>query len=286
MFGDILVPLDGSAQAARALHIAVPLCRHLGSPLRVVSYANLGDLSQTNHDVVSAMERLAADDLDVDVTVEVPSKIVPEMLLGHLSERPGTLLCMSTHGRGRSALLTGSIANEVLRQTSSPVVLVGPACEIARFKVDGAVVVAADGSELSEAIIPAATAWAIVTDSPLKVVTVLAPAASKVASSSNSDLFETSYVHSLADKISLDLDRQVDFDALHGSNPAKSIIRYLRTPPSAQEESGTNEVSIIAMATHGASGMARVTAGSIMAEVLRSSPVPVLAVRPPDLAVH
>lgn len=286
MFGDILVPLDGSALAERALEVAVPLCRRLGSQLRVVSYANLADLTQLNHEVVLAVERLAADDLEIDITVEVPGKDVPDVLLEQLYAKPGTLLCMSTHGRGRSALLTGSVANEVLRKTASPVLLVGPECEADRFRTDGPVVVAADGSDHSETIIPVATAWAIVNHSPVTIVTVLDPASTRVAESSNSDLYETSYVRSLANNMARDLDREVNFDVLHGNHPAKSIVQYVRGPGPANDKSSDGRISLIAMATHGVTGMARVTTGSVMAEVLRSSPVPVLAVRPPRLPIH
>ena len=283
MFGDILVPLDGSALAERALEVAVPLCRHLGSQLRVVSYANLADLSQLNHEVLLAVERLHAEDIDIDVTVEVPGKDIPDELLEQLYAKPGTLLCMSTHGHGRSALLTGSVANEILRKTVSPVLLVGPECEAARFKTDGPVVVAADGSDHSETIIPVATAWAIVNHSSLTVVTVLDPVSTRVAESSNSDLYETSYVRSLAKNMARDLERDVNFDVLHGKHPAKSIVQYVQGPGPGSDESGDGPVSLIAMATHGVTGLARVTAGNVMAEVLRSSPVPVLAIRPPHL---
>ncbi len=286
MFGDILVPLDGSALAERALQIAVPLCRHLGSQLRVVSYANLADLSQLNHDVVLAVERLEAEDIDIDVTVEVPGKDIPEELLEQLYAKPGTLLCMSTHGRGRSALLAGSVANEILRKTTSPVLLVGPECEADRFRSEGPIVIAVDGSDHSETIIPVATAWAIVNHSPATVVTVLDPASTRVAESSNSDLYETSYVRSLADNMVRDLDRNVNFDALHGSHPAQSIVQYVQGPTAAIGEPDDGRISLIAMATHGVTGLARVTTGSVMAEVLRSSPVPVLALRPPHLPIH
>lgn len=274
MFGDVLVPLDGSDQSVRALEIAVPLCRYLDSTLRVVAFDEIRYLADTNREVLSIVERLDANDLNIDVRVEVPQKRVSQELLDLLDATPGTLLCMSTHGRGRSELVTGSIANEIVRHTTSPVLLIGPHCETGRFTVSGRVVVSADGSTVSEAIVPIATAWSIVTHSPVEVVSVLDPKASKIAAASHGDISESAYVHRVATTIGQDLERVVDYEVLHGNDPAKAIVDHV----------AGEEASLIAMATHGITGIARITTGSVTAEVIRTSPVPVLVVRPPHFS--
>lgn len=273
MFGDILVPLDGSTSAEQALQIAVPLCRYLDSRLVVVAYADIKHLSETHSSVLLALANAGVDDLDTDVTVETASKSVAGMITDRLQSVPGTLLCMSTHGHGRSQLFTGSVANTVLQDTSSPVLLIGPHCEPMQFEIGGPVIVAVDGSEHSEAIVPVATAWAIVSQSPVEIVSVIDTKALMAVSASHGDLNEAAYVQRIAAAVDLDVSTKVGFETLHGSHPAKSIVDHV----------GFHTASVIAMATHGATGLARVTAGSVTAEVIRSSHVPVLVIRPPQL---
>ena len=61
MFGDVLVPLDGSAEAERALDIAIPIARYLDSTLRVVSYVDAEFVEQTLDDITAAV---AAHDIE------------------------------------------------------------------------------------------------------------------------------------------------------------------------------------------------------------------------------
>lgn len=275
MFGDVLVPLDGSPQAERALRIAIPLCNYLGSTLRVASYVDSQFLEQTMNEVSEAVSRAGADaSLQTDILVRTPSLTVVDAISGLLEETPGTLLCMATHGRGRSELFTGSVASQILHRTSSPVILVGPHCDADDFTVDGTIVVAVDGSSTSESVVPVATAWAIVTHSPVEVVSVIKPEADRIVAASHGDLLESSYVHGVARTIESSIGRSVDFETLHDTNAAHAIVSHIEA----------ERVSMVAMATHGATGLARLTAGSVTAEVIRKAPVPVLVIRPPHLA--
>ncbi|MBI4334275.1 MAG: universal stress protein [Chloroflexi bacterium] len=58
--------------------------------------------------------------------------------------------------------------------------------------------------------------------------------------------------------------------ALLKGNPADSIVDYAKS----------NNVDLIAMATHGRSGISRWVWGSTAEKILRASPVPILLVRP------
>jgi nucleotide-binding universal stress UspA family protein len=239
-----------------------------------VAYADMEFLAQTHVDVLNALENRKADDIKTDVTVEVPSKRVAEQLIDILEASPGTLLCMTTHGRGRSELFTGSVANSILREITSPVMLVGPHCDPSRFRVDGRIIVSADGSSTSEAILPVATAWAIVTHSAVEVVSVVEPEVARIGGQSHGDIAESAYVHRLANSIADDLGRTVNFEVLHHRHPAATIV----------DRAGSEDVSVVAMATHGVAGLARITAGSVTSEVVRKAPVPVLVVRPAHLS--
>ncbi len=59
---------------------------------------------------------------------------------------------------------------------------------------------------------------------------------------------------------------------LHG-DPHREIVRY------AQE----HEIDLIVIATHGRTGLAHMLMGSVAEKIIRLSPTPVLAVKPPEL---
>ncbi len=70
----------------------------------------------------------------------------------------------------------------------------------------------------------------------------------------------------------LDPDLDVATDAVAAENVAKGIVHYAR-------EHGAD---LIALSTHGRSGLRRVLLGSVAEEVLRRSHVPVLLFPPPE----
>ncbi len=65
--------------------------------------------------------------------------------------------------------------------------------------------------------------------------------------------------------------RPIDYDTLHGSDPAKAIVDFARHA----------NVAIMALATHGRSGADRVLHGSVAMGVIRHGTQPVLVVGPP-----
>jgi nucleotide-binding universal stress UspA family protein len=88
----------------------------------------------------------------------------------------GSLVCMSTHGRGwPSSVFVGSAAAIVLTRTEAPIVLIGPNCH-AGWKAEGSVMVGVDGHRGSEVILPDARAWASMLAMSLTVATVAEPA--------------------------------------------------------------------------------------------------------------
>ena len=65
-------------------------------------------------------------------------------------------------------------------------------------------------------------------------------------------------------------ERQIGTRVLFAQNPASAIL----------EDAQHDEIDLIALATHGRSGWARLTLGSVADKVLRGSRVPVLIYRP------
>lgn len=282
MFSEIVVPLDGSDLSATALPVGYKMAAASKAKLLVFGFASkaseLQSLQIRVEDQVAVTGALTpeAASVEVNVVCRLTDTPVQDELGAAIAECDRPLLCMSSHGRGRSEALTGSVASEMLKRIETPVLLVGPACETNRFDPNGSLLVAVDSSETSERVIPAAIWWARKFDSALEFVTVLqpqgamAPPAPGWATVSAGTANESIQVERLARAAEQQIGRDVNFEVLHGSKPAASLLEWAKS----------SEADLIAMATHGATGLDRVLSGSVTSDVLRHSSCPLIVMGP------
>lgn len=120
----LVVPLDGSDPAARALPVARGLAERLGLPVRIVAVADgraFADLEAAAGHAERAASALR--DAGVGATSESvagdPRDALPALA------RPGDLFVMTTHGGdGAQRWTIGKVAERVLRSAPAPVLLV------------------------------------------------------------------------------------------------------------------------------------------------------------------
>lgn len=276
MFGDVIVPLDGSARSARALGPAIKMATVLDSPLRVISFATELSRAAVEAELEEQLVEARASVPGLEVVLRVDTtESVGQGLLGYLDTMPSALVVMATHGRGHTSALFGSTAAEVLRHRSAPLLLVGPDCEPGAFEAGGPMLVPLDTSHHSEQILPVAEAWAIVFHNEIEVVQVVTPEDSEAvaAASLREPIIETDYVRSKARSMHDALGRDASYEVIHGDHAGPTIVRRARD----------NGFALVAMTTHGATGLARLLHGSVTADVVRHAPCPVLTVRPASL---
>jgi nucleotide-binding universal stress UspA family protein len=127
--------------------------------------------------------------------------------------------------------------------------------------------VALDGSTDSEAILPAAAGVAAGLGMTPRLLQVADPRGGKLPP----DGLETGYLASVAEKLTWIEREDVDYDVLHGDDPAESIADYVEHNP---------KVGMIALATRGLAGRARLTGGSTAFELAHRATVPVLMLHP------
>lgn len=143
MFTRIVVALDGSQASEQVLDEAAELARRLGVPLRLLrvadltvlrvgmtdaafAYASLGseiaeERERAAHYLEAVARPLRASGLTV--TAEATSGFAAAGILA--AARPGDLLAIASHGRsGPARWLLGSVAEEVARKATVPVLLV------------------------------------------------------------------------------------------------------------------------------------------------------------------
>jgi nucleotide-binding universal stress UspA family protein len=176
MFRNILVPLDGSAVAARALPYAKRLARRAGARLiGVRAYLPADDALRVADPELSAAERAEVD--RETATAEFQSAIealrqdgleveahfvegaAADVIFETAKATCANLIVMSTHGRGGlGRVVYGSVADKVLRRVPVPVLLV-PACYTQVWTDEQQpqpILVPLDGSSLAAEALPPA----------------------------------------------------------------------------------------------------------------------------------
>src|SRR5881275_781286 len=134
----IILPLDGSDLSACAIPFAAGIARASGSTLALVRSTRAGRLgalganpfgetmaAEAESDLNAVADQLKGDGVQVETSV---SDTDPAAAIVHAAEeRQADIIVMSTHGRGglRRAMF-GSVADQVLRTTATPVLLVPP----------------------------------------------------------------------------------------------------------------------------------------------------------------
>ncbi|HEX6422580.1 MAG TPA: universal stress protein [Acidimicrobiales bacterium] len=167
----VVVPLDGSPFAERALPVADWMAGGLGADVHLVEVVRASDEedgAMRYLDTVARRQQAAAWEV-------VESRDVAAALADHVTAAPGRLACVATHGRDRSATLLGSVAASLLDRIPGPVMLVGPDAR-AVTAADAPVVVAVDGTRRDHALVPVALGWAVSLGRRLEIVTIAEPA--------------------------------------------------------------------------------------------------------------
>lgn len=260
-FTEVLVPLDGSEAAERAMGPAVELVTRTGVPLRVVSRALPGEEEACAEYLAGVADRFAAA-TDVEAQA-VSGEAIVEAVRG--ATVPGSLVCMSSHGRGGlSRAIMGSVAEELLRTLPEPVLVVGPhLVEGAWFA--GRVVACLDGSDESMRVLDPARQWSQALGLPLWLMEVADPAL-PADWTTHGDVYESGHLAAVASRVG----GIEGWDVLHDRDPAHGLVDM-----AASEAQPT---ALLVMATHGRTGWDRLRLGSVTAATVQRSPVPVLVV--------
>lgn len=272
MFNRVIVPIDGSDFAWRALGPAAALARQTDAALEIVQVVALADDVTTAEQILREQLATAAIDAATAAAVDIDVLIMGETIASTIAARveavEGSILVMGSVGRGRSAALIGSVAEELLGLLFGPIVLIGPACELDRADFRGNLVVTVDGSSGSESVLPLAAAWGIGLEAVPWIVLVLEP-----DTTGTSDIGESSYPARLARELSASSHHDVQFEVLHDKHPDRAIAAY----------ASSLGASLIVTSTHGRTGMARIRAGSVAMGIVHRAPCPVVLNRPPEL---
>ncbi|MBV8086080.1 MAG: universal stress protein [Chloroflexi bacterium] len=289
MFSHILVPLDDSKLSRRAVPFAANLARVSHGRLLLVRAIELW--AETTPDNEAAMEMEAEASLASIAEPLRESGIATDWAV-YVGEATAAIeaagdahavdaIVMSTRGAGAARWTYGSVAEQVLRTSRRPVLMIPPHCEqVWTERGAKAVVVPLDGSTLAEAALGPAKVLAQRLGASITVVQVveppryayLAPGTSSQPPTVDLDAWfhaARPYIETVAGKL-----RGAGFVAserIIAGYPAAAITRVAELANAAA----------IVMATHGRGGLERVVMGSVSQGVVQRTASPVLLVRPP-----
>jgi nucleotide-binding universal stress UspA family protein len=255
----IVVPLDGSDLARSALPVGEQLARALGSRVTLLT----SGWGSTVEELEAALSAEAAQ-LDVATDISVVPDTVPATAIAKAVEGTEDAVVMATHGRsGLGKALLGSVAEDVLKATERPVLLLGPSATPGPGITGGVMILATDGSTTSGAILPRAARWAAALGHSVHVVSVVrSPDEQTPALQAHLDEAVAAFVAAGV---------PVDAEALTGRDPAATLVELAGRLPAA----------VVAMTTHARTGWNRTALGSVTMKVVHDSPCPVLVQRPP-----
>ena len=293
MYERIMVPLDGSNAAEMVLPYAEEIAAKFKSELALVSVAE-PKLVESDHlfraYLKTVQEKVTAElsawgaKPGTRVDVEVLSGKPADEILTYAADKNVNLVVMASRGRsGEGPWLLGNIAAKVLRAATHPVLLVrkeAPAEGLKRKGLIRRILVPLDGSRVAERIIPHAEAMS----KSLRGALLLFQAVELMRATYNVEgsVLSKSTIRQENKRRRESSEQYLDSVSRGIKGRGHPVSRHVTTGAPAEQIldfAEANPVDLIAMSTHGRSGVNRWVLGSVTDKVLHAGDMPVLVVR-------
>ena len=260
----ILVTTDGSPESESVFSAIMPLVRAYSPEVAVLHVLEDPEASfMPPARIAKACAALRAN--RVNAYLELREGVAAEEILRVARQKKADLIAISTHGRGGAVrLIVGSVAEDVLRGAEVPVLVTRPSTAVHEWK---RMVVALDGSERSESILPDAVRLARKLGAEIDVIRVAQPTFAAGPGEFPVTLPPEDPMPYLKEVLKRhDLGTvNARAVALEGS-AAEAILKHLKN----------SHASLLCMATHGRTGLVRLFLGSVAEQVVRKAECPVL----------
>ena len=263
----VLVPVDGSAAAKRAIGYAAKLADRLGAHLSFAHVqapiGSIVELKATDDEGMAMLASIAAayPNIDAPTSFVVGNNVACAICAAF----PDAIVVVgSDHAARYAAGAVESIAEAMVREAHHhPILVVGP--HVQTTSLDGPIAIALDGSTVAEDALLAALTWARVFATPLHLVQVVSTEAIRSdADRRPSDYIESVQAHLSAGGLDAECYLLVDED------PVAGLVGHLTQ----------RGCSLVMMSTHSRRGLERAAFGSVTMGVIAASPCAVCAVHP------
>jgi nucleotide-binding universal stress UspA family protein len=301
--GRILVPLDGSELAERALAPATALARRAGAgvelvhvhvpipvePIYVEGLPVIDDQWRSlrrDHErayLEQVRERLGPD---VAATATLLEGFAAPALAAHARASEAWLIALTSHGRGGlTRLWLGSVTDELARTSPVPLLVLRPepAAAPAAFR---RILVPLDGSARSEAALPHAERLArLAAEAEIVLLEVVQPIGAAfwlptAGGEPTESLRAADLLRRQQEAARERLERVAASLAAAGLRVRTRVDTAEQVAAAILEAANAERADLVALATHGRSALARAALGSVADKVVRGSSTPVLVFRP------
>ncbi len=307
MYQSILVPLDGSTAAEHALPWALSIAQQDGTSLHLVRVhvppAPIMVGSELASDVAldAAIRNIEATYLEemakrLAAVSTIPVKhsllegSIADAIQDHARSIGAHLLVMTSHGRGAFARFwLGSAADAIVRHSTVPTLLVQPnddqAVDLTTRPFIQRIVIPLDGSPLAERIIPEALKLGKTTGAEYALVLVLEAVANIEALAERKIRIPGGWFpEATMAKAEGYLEQVAHRMRGHSCIVHKKVIQHGSAVSAILDYAKTHGHPVIALATHGRSGLKRILLGSVADKMIRGATMPVLVYRPSESA--
>lgn len=305
MLRSLMVPLDGSGFSEYSLPLASKVARLTGASLHLAhvhtpyepdqllfttpfqfEQVNMADYDARHRDgeeqhMSDLAEGLSREGASVDTKILDGEEVVDE-LIDYSDTIATDMIVMTSHGRsGLRRSWLGSVADAVIRRTNVPVIVMHPKAALTVPDLGSSIrhiLVALDGSQLAESILGPASELARATGARMTLARVVPPpdsfgeaSAAAGAGYVDPDAEEAvRYLEGVATSLRNEGGLDVATDVRAGAPPASTLARM----------ADQLTADLVAIATHGRGGITRTLLGSVADQILRSTSVPILVMRP------
>jgi nucleotide-binding universal stress UspA family protein len=313
MFQHILVPLDGSSRAEQALPVAARIAHATGGSILLLLVVSQpmdfsGGLTSApliteqviESKIAEATEYLKAMSASpllagIETRTEVSFGQPAQHILATAEAYESDLIVLCSHGRtGFARWALGSVAHTLVHQSVVPVLVLRQSETLASLTNPDVArplctLVPLDGSPLAEdALVPAAfltSALVAPAQGALHLVQVVKPVSSPVEGGFVSEFNEetcrlaSTYLAKVAESVQAATGHTLALttSAETGTDVASTLLSLI-------EHGSSDEYALIAISTHGRSGLDRWVIGSVTERLLNTTKLPMLIVHPPKKA--
>ncbi len=292
-FRRILVALDGSRLAESALAAAVVLARCLDAkisllhiieehaPEKVHGEPHLTSAPGAEQYLSALAQRLAADVAVEQHVHATEEEDVAGSIAAHAAELEADMVALCTHGRGGlRRVVSGSIAQQVLRRVTAPVLLVRPDMQpLLRLET---VLLPLDTTHPTEAALAVAAEIARVCGAKVQIVHVV-----PTIGTLTGDKQAGARLTPIATTATLDAEEEesrtylqaVAETLIREGIDTRAEVRRGDTPPNLIEAAVQSGASLVVLATHARAGLGAFWVGSMAARIIGKVSQPLLLVR-------
>jgi nucleotide-binding universal stress UspA family protein len=300
MYSKILIPLDGSTVAEKVLPYARYLVGKYRMPIELLAVVDIGEIaSNMTTDKARYLDTIVEEGVRYlteylrgiattfasgEVSCSVERGRPADVVIEKAETDKAMLVMMATHGRsGMNRFLIGSVAEKVLRGTSNAVLLVRATEEA---KSAGAarlssIIVPLDGSKLAEGVLPTVVDLAKKLDLEIELFSAYHIPYNVYAGDEG---FYAGHYDELLESVRDEAREYLEKKAAELKGAGVTKITCVTKEGFAGDEiialGRKTADNLIAMSSHGRSGVRRWVLGSVAETVVRHSGDPVLILRP------